>query len=275
MLVKIWKPTVWPTFIGAYFFSNVNIQILELWKPVVQNILETDSSSIDEILLHLVPLSSTANMNIFQSKDADIINKKQYLRRLSFCIYSCPMDYFFILLPLIHERIVELLKSKSVGVQTQVLYVIQFLVFKLSPNHITNLWPIIITELIRIIDNCILLFPIDLEERNLLLSCFRLLYIVQSLKLDEFQCHRWIFFDETSKADGSGMKPLFSRLMADFPKPLDPLTKIEDVDRRGILLEPNGLKNYAHYLNFHSGNLDKLGKTTKIDFMDQVFIDRE
>ena len=274
--VRIWKRDVWAAFVEPNFFSTLNPSSLELWKPIIQAILETDSTAIDEILANLIPSSTASNMtHLFQSKDTEVITKKQYLRRLAFCIYSCPMDYFFILLPLIHERIVDLQKSKSLGVQAHVLVVIQFLVFRLSPGHITNLWPIILTELIRIIENCIVQFPVDLEERNLLLSSFRLIYVIIGLNLDDFQSHKWIFFSECSSDHGGRLQPLFTRLTSNFTTKLEHNTEFKDIDRRGILMDDNALKLYAQYLLLNSGKLDKLEYGSRIDFMDQIFIDRD
>ena len=245
-----------------------------MWKPVIQSILETDSSAIDEILSNLVPASTAANMTqIFQSKDSDTIGKKQFLHLLAFCIYSCPTDYFFILLPLIHERIVELLRRKSYAIQTEVLYVILFLVLRLSPRHITNLWSIIITELIRILEQFIEQNVKTKEERMLLLAAYRLFYVILSLRLDEFQYHQWMFFP-VEKGIDKGFQSLVARLLATSNAKTND-EKIEDIDKLGPLIDDDGLERYGHFLGHYANSTHKTEMESMNTYLNQIFLEQD
>lgn len=56
---------------------------------------------------------ATTPLNLFTSREAETLNRAMMLRRLSFLVFCGKKDSHIIHLPLIQEKIVELIKSST------------------------------------------------------------------------------------------------------------------------------------------------------------------
>lgn len=72
------------------------------------------------------------------------------IRRLSFVLFSAERNHFLLQLPSIQERLVELLRTNIVSpmVHSEVYLCLRVLICRVAPRELSNLWPIILTELV-------------------------------------------------------------------------------------------------------------------------------
>ncbi|KAJ8352474.1 hypothetical protein SKAU_G00239500 [Synaphobranchus kaupii] len=77
--------------------------------------------------------------------------KAMLLKRQAFAMFSGELDQYHLYLPLIQERLTENLRTgQTPSVMAQMFLTFRVLLLKISPQHLTSLWPIMVTELIRV-----------------------------------------------------------------------------------------------------------------------------
>ncbi len=79
-----------------------------------------------------------------------MISRSLNLRRLSFVLLAAERDHFLTQLPSIQEKLVEILRTNIVSpkVHSEVYLCLRVLMSRISPQHLTNFWPIILAELV-------------------------------------------------------------------------------------------------------------------------------
>ncbi|MGH0122798.1 UNVERIFIED_CONTAM: hypothetical protein FKN15_003285 [Acipenser sinensis] len=76
--------------------------------------------------------------------------KAMLLKRQAFAIFSGELDQYHMYLPLIQERLTENLRvGQTCLVSAQMFLTFRVLLLRISPQHLTSLWPIMVTELIQ------------------------------------------------------------------------------------------------------------------------------
>ena len=73
--------------------------------------------------------------------------------QLTLCaIFFVISDFFKVFFPLILERLAESLRTipTSPTVQSAVFLCFRVILIRMSPQHVTSLWPLIITEMVQI-----------------------------------------------------------------------------------------------------------------------------
>jgi hypothetical protein len=155
------------------------------------------------------------------------------LKRLAFVIYCSNEDQYQKQMPDIQERLAESLRTipSSPGVQSAVFLCFRVILIRMSPQHVTSLWPLIITEMVLIFSYLEQELSTDSEEWSthlkrmstldsswvvsaganglaahnspswlgLYLSVCKLLDLSLALpahKLPQFQMYRWAFVSE-------------------------------------------------------------------------------
>lgn len=69
---------------------------------------------------------------------------------MSFVIFSGQRDYWLPQLPLIQEKLVDLLRNTGVDpVISEVFLCLRVMLVRFSSQHLNAFWPVIITELVR------------------------------------------------------------------------------------------------------------------------------
>jgi hypothetical protein len=97
-----------------------------------------------------VRAASPPSANIFTNRESEMLLRSLHIRRLSFVLFSAGMNHFLVTLPSIQERLVEILRTTVVSprVHSEVYLCLRVLVCRMAPRELSNLWPIILTELV-------------------------------------------------------------------------------------------------------------------------------
>ena len=111
-------------------------------KKSCQNILSVKIASINQ----------SGSLNLFSSKDVELEQRTLLLKRLAFVIYCSNEDQYQKQMPEIQERLAESLRTipTSPAVQSAVFLCFRVILIRMSPQHVTSLWPLIITEMVQI-----------------------------------------------------------------------------------------------------------------------------
>uniref|UniRef100_A0A8C0V978 DOP1 leucine zipper like protein B n=1 Tax=Cyanistes caeruleus TaxID=156563 RepID=A0A8C0V978_CYACU len=76
--------------------------------------------------------------------------KAMLLKRQAFAVFSGEIDQYHLYLPLIQERLTENLRVGQTSlVAAQMFLFFRVLLLRISPQHLTSLWPIMVTELVK------------------------------------------------------------------------------------------------------------------------------
>ncbi|CAJ1079517.1 protein dopey-2 [Xyrichtys novacula] len=125
---RAWKKEVFELFMDPLFFT-MDPSCAPSWRSI-----------IDHLLTH--------EKTMFK----DLMNQKpMLLKRQAFAMFSGELDQYHLYLPLIQERLTETLRmNPSPAVSAQIFLMFRVLLLRISCQHLTSLWPIMVTELIRI-----------------------------------------------------------------------------------------------------------------------------
>uniref|UniRef100_A0A667WW21 DOP1 leucine zipper like protein B n=1 Tax=Myripristis murdjan TaxID=586833 RepID=A0A667WW21_9TELE len=89
----------------------------------------------------------SSSLKLFPSAE----QKPMLLKRQAFAMFSGELDQYHLYLPLIQERLTEALRmNQTPAVAAQIFLMFRVLLLRISPQHLTSLWPIMVTELIRV-----------------------------------------------------------------------------------------------------------------------------
>ena len=99
--------------------------------------------------IFLGKISSVGSTSLFLSKDYEFYMRLCSLRRLSFVLWSGPVDEFLPQLPSIQEKLVKILKVDPDLMHAEAYLCLRVLICRMSNHHLSNLWPIVLTELVR------------------------------------------------------------------------------------------------------------------------------
>uniref|UniRef100_A0A8D0DCY6 DOP1 leucine zipper like protein B n=1 Tax=Sander lucioperca TaxID=283035 RepID=A0A8D0DCY6_SANLU len=88
----------------------------------------------------------SGSLKLFTNVD----QKPMLLKRQAFAMFSGEVDQYHLYLPSIQERLTEALRmNPSPGVSAQMFLMFRVLLLRISSQHLTSLWPIMVTELVR------------------------------------------------------------------------------------------------------------------------------
>uniref|UniRef100_A0A8B9I463 DOP1 leucine zipper like protein B n=1 Tax=Anser brachyrhynchus TaxID=132585 RepID=A0A8B9I463_9AVES len=129
-------------------------EVLELYMDPAFFQMDTscNQSIIDHLLTHektmfkdLMNMQSSA-LKLYPSFE----QKAMLLKRQAFAVFSGETDQYHLYLPLIQERLSENLRVGQTSlVAAQMFLFFRVLLLRISPQHLTSLWPIMVTELIQ------------------------------------------------------------------------------------------------------------------------------
>lgn len=124
-------------------------------------------------------MAQGSGISIFSSKEQEYEQKAQLLKRLAFVILCSEMDQYHKYMPeiqgeysrdifiecitynsfhthtlviLLSERLADSLRLPQVipSIQAQVFLCFRVLLLRMSPQHATSLWPVIVSELVQV-----------------------------------------------------------------------------------------------------------------------------
>ncbi|NXA45332.1 DOP1 protein, partial [Nothocercus julius] len=233
---RAWKKEAFDLFMDSSFFQ-MDASCVNHWRAIMDNLMTHDKTTFRDLMTR-VAVAQSSSLNLFANRDAELEQRAMLLKRLAFAIFSSEVDQYQKYLPDIQERLVESLRLPQVPtLHSQVFLFFRVLLLRMSPQHLTSLWPTMITELVQVF----LLMEQELtadedisrtsgpsvaglettytggngfstsynSQRwlNLYLSACKFLDLALALpseNLPQFQMYRWAFIPEVS--DDSGLE---------------------------------------------------------------------
>lgn len=208
---KTWKKDIGDGFNDSRFFGSPVALVQSDWLPLLKQWTVADKDRMAEILGRITP-PTTAGI-VFgvgaTSARLEADRKTQLnLRRIATLILAAATDTFVTDLPLILERLVELLGATSTSSPSSVtradMYmVVRALVLRTSAVHLSPLWPIINTELHAAVSSVVApdhSASSDTYNNMSVLQACKLLDLLICIAPDDFQLHEWLFITDTVDA---------------------------------------------------------------------------
>ncbi|KAJ1666243.1 hypothetical protein IW140_003231 [Coemansia sp. RSA 1813] len=207
-LMKVWKREVWEFFSDLKFFPSSMAEhttmspglAVPYWKQLIRTLLASEKEKFTEVLGKIS--SSSSGPALFANLEYEAMVRAIAIRRLSFVIWAGTTNQYLSSLPPIQERLVDILKSSPhPAVQIEVFMCLRVLLCRLSNHHMSNFWPMLLTELIRL---CLLQLNREergnMEQANLFLAACKFIDLLLILGTDDFLVHQWIFITDTIDA---------------------------------------------------------------------------
>ncbi|XP_048456543.1 protein dopey-1 isoform X8 [Rhincodon typus] len=120
------------------------------WRAIIDHLMTHDKTTFRDLMAR-VAVAQSSSLNLFASREAELEQRAMLLKRLAFAIFSSEVDQYQKYLPDIQERLVESLRLPHVPtLHAQVFLFFRVLLLRMSPRHLTSLWPTMITELVQV-----------------------------------------------------------------------------------------------------------------------------
>ncbi|OCF74855.1 hypothetical protein I204_03697 [Kwoniella mangroviensis CBS 8886] len=197
---KTWRTQIGDIFNDSRFFKHNNEADIGYWKTLICGLMDSDKERFTDLL---GKITSASSANIFSNREQEMLVKSLNLRRLSFVLLSAENNHYLVQLPAIQERLVEMLRSSQLSprVHSEVYLCLRVLMCRISPQHLTNFWPVILTELLRIFELTMDDPPEDGSEAlQLVLAACKFLDLLLVIQSEDFQVHQWMFVTDTTDA---------------------------------------------------------------------------
>lgn len=216
---RAWKKEVFELYMDPLFFT-MEASCASSWKSIVDHLLTHEKTMFKDLMS-----MQSSSMKLFATAD----QKPMLLKRQAFAMFSGEIDQYHLYLPLIQERLTEALRmNPSPAVSAQMFLMFRVLLLRISSQHLTSLWPIMVTELIRIFVRLEKYLHIEKEspkqpktgrsdkngplhfsqtELDMYLSAFKFLDTSLAFppeKIPLFQMYRWAFVPEVDANRYSG-----------------------------------------------------------------------
>ncbi|XP_071478733.1 protein DOP1A-like [Diadema antillarum] len=223
---KAWKRDAFELLVDSTFFQ-MDATCIGGWRCIIDNLMTHDRTTFKDLMTRVATLQNTS-LSIFASKEQEMEQRAQLLKRLSFVVFCSERDQYVRSLPDIQERLAESLRlSQSPVVHEQVFTFFRVLLLRVSPHHLTGLWPTMITEMVQVFlhmeeqlskttdsskkSAIVSFFNIGSNGGNpikaflsLYLSACKLLDLALCLpseSLPQFQVYKWAFVGESGQTD--------------------------------------------------------------------------
>ncbi|XP_041857601.1 protein dopey-2 isoform X2 [Melanotaenia boesemani] len=137
---RAWRKEVFELFMDPLFFT-MDVSCAHSWKSIIDHLLTHEKTMFKDLLS-----MQSGSLKLFAGAD----QKPMLLKRQAFAMFSGELDQYHLYLPLIQERLTETLRmNPSPAVSAQMFLMFRVLLLRISSQHLTSLWPIMVTELIR------------------------------------------------------------------------------------------------------------------------------
>ncbi|NXA12011.1 DOP2 protein, partial [Sapayoa aenigma] len=136
---RAWKKEVLELYMDPSFFQMDTS--CTHWRSIIDHLLTHEKTMFKD----LMTMQSSA-LKLYPSCE----QKAMLLKRQAFAVFSGETDQYHLYLPLIQERLTENLRVGQTSlVAAQMFLFFRVLLLRISPQHLTSLWPIMVTELIQ------------------------------------------------------------------------------------------------------------------------------
>ncbi|XP_059082535.1 protein dopey-1-like isoform X2 [Tigriopus californicus] len=148
---KAWKKEGMDLLLDPAFFQ-MDLPSLQHWRVTVDNLMTHDKTTFKELMTKVANISQSGALNLFSTKDQEVEQRALLLRRLAFVIFCSEVDQYQKQMPEIQERLADSLRSISnnPALPSAVFLCFRVILVRMSSQHVTSLWPIIITEMVQI-----------------------------------------------------------------------------------------------------------------------------
>ncbi|KDR16353.1 protein dopey-1 homolog isoform X2 [Zootermopsis nevadensis] len=147
---KAWRRDVFDLLLDPALFQ-MEANCLPYWKTIVDNLMTHDNTTFRD-LMSRVSVAQSGSLSIFSSREQEYEQRAQLLKRLAFVILCSETDQYHKYMPEIQERLSDSLRLPQVvpSIQAQVFLCFRVLLSRMSPQHVTSLWPNIISEMVQV-----------------------------------------------------------------------------------------------------------------------------
>ena len=206
---KTWRKDVTDAFNDAKFF-NIPWQAAQQYiVPILRQLAINDKERLPEILSRLTAPTTAGIMFGVGATSArmEADRKAQLnLRRIALLVLSSDEDAFADKYRTIEEKLTELLSatsssSPSSSTRAELFMVLRAVILRSSPMYLSSFWPLINAE----VRNAMLSMlpdstdPDRYNNASVLQAC-KVLDLLVTLNLDDFQLHEWLFVTDTIDA---------------------------------------------------------------------------
>ncbi|XP_068602895.1 protein dopey-2 [Brachionichthys hirsutus] len=138
---RAWRKEVFELFMDPLFFT-MDASCAPRWKSIIDHLLTHEKTMFKDLMS-----MQSGSLKLF----ANVDQRPMLLKRQAFAMFSGELDQYHLYLPLIQERLNEALRvNHGAAVTAQIFLMFRVLLLRISFQHLTSLWPIMVTELIRI-----------------------------------------------------------------------------------------------------------------------------
>ncbi|XP_063772963.1 protein dopey-1 isoform X2 [Pseudophryne corroboree] len=146
---RTWKKEAFDLFMDHNFFQ-MDGSCVSHWRAIMDHLMTHDKTTFRDLMTR-VAVAQSSSLSLFTNRDAELEQRAMLLKRLAFAIFSSEIDQYQKFLPDIQERLVESLRLPQVPtLHSQVFLFFRVLLLRISPQHLTSLWPTMITELVQV-----------------------------------------------------------------------------------------------------------------------------
>ncbi|KAM3578985.1 hypothetical protein VKS41_008521 [Umbelopsis sp. WA50703] len=188
---RTWRKEVWDLFLDNRFFY-MSTSTAQKWRVILQTVMSAEKERFVEVANRI---STSPSTTIFSNREQEAHARALNLRRLTFILFTGTTDQFISQLPIIQEKLVELLKlDHNELIHVEIYLCLRVMLTRFSQRHLTNFWPVILTEMMRLFNsflhNGLTEKP---EEAQIALAGCKFLDLLCTLETDTFQIYQWIF----------------------------------------------------------------------------------
>lgn len=210
---KSWKSIVGDAFFDMRFF-NMPQKAYRQWKILIHSLMTVDKERFIDLINKV---SSVPSTNIFANREYESLTRALNLRRLSFAIFAGEKNSYMAQLPIVQEKLVEVVRNNTITptAQSEVYLCLRVLLCRVRSENLTTFWPIVLTELLRLFETVNVkddTITSNSEILPLLLSACKFLDTLLVLQNEDFQVYQSLFITDTIDAKSNNKGGVIDKL---------------------------------------------------------------
>ncbi|KAI3404143.2 hypothetical protein KGF56_003043 [Candida oxycetoniae] len=197
--IRCWKNMVSDLFNDNDFFKYSSVAS-EKWFSIINLWIENDKDKFGDKVSRLSYFSTNPAGTLFSWNEvAEIENKVEILKRITYMILVQPVDYFVNNLSLLFEVLKTLLQESScpTAIRIEITTLLRAIALKSNEMHLLSHWSLINHELLSIFGiakkSTKEISALNQDLSKLILFACKLLDELLILKPDEFNLSSWLF----------------------------------------------------------------------------------
>ncbi|ORZ32586.1 Dopey, N-terminal-domain-containing protein [Catenaria anguillulae PL171] len=194
---RTWRREVWDHFMDHRFFP-VPLVSFPSWSDLLARYAH-EADRINEVLNRIAPASSGT---LFGSREQEIMTRCQLVRRVSVLLWCSDSDRHIAAVPVLQEKVMDLFGLQHSDMNYELFLLARVLILRFSDMHLTNMWAILVGEMMRILDLHAPDFASSNEvnpSREAIISVTavcKLLDLVTAMQHSDFQIYLPVFVGE-------------------------------------------------------------------------------